>query len=443
MESESSSNSHSYFPESTRTRKVFNNLLLHVHPTQVRKVALKFTHTWGLGGMALILFLLQVVTGILLRFVYQASPAEAYDSILGIQNEVFFGQFVRNIHHFSGMFMVIIVFLHFLRTFYTEAYTPPRQMNWIIGIGMMLAVVLSNFSGYLLPWDQLSYWAVTIATSMLHYIPVLGDWLQTVILGGNEVGSATLINFYNYHTAFLPLVLVVLMGFHFWKVRKAGGVVVPGGASNPDKDYVPTIPYLAAREFVVTLVLLAVILLVSALWNAPLQERANPALSPNPAKAPWYFLGIQELLMHFHPFFAAFVFPAIILGALIWLPFSRFRMSTSGIWFASKRGRILCGKTSILAIVLVVVLIVSDEWLPDLLSGPGQWAWLSEGLLPSFIILSGMAAWIWWLAGKGRFSKNEIVQAVFTFIIVSYIVLTIVGIWFRGPGMALVWPWMR
>ena len=280
MTSEENLESNQYFPESTRTRKVFKNLILHIHPTRVRKATLKLSHTWGLGGMVVILFLVQAFTGIILRFAYEPSPDKAYNSILIIQNQVLFGQFVRNMHHFSGMLMVVVSFLHLLRVFFTEAYHAPRHWNWIIGIGLMLTVVLSNFSGYLLPWDQLSFWAVTVATSMLHYIPGVGEWLMRLVRGGNEVGSSTLLNFYNYHTSLLPLIMVILMAFHFWKVRKAGGVVVPGGSKNDDKEYVPTVPHLVAREFVVALVLLAVIMMVSAFRDAPLLEKANPAIEP-------------------------------------------------------------------------------------------------------------------------------------------------------------------
>ena len=175
MTSEENLESNQYFPESTRTRKVFKNLILHIHPTRVRKATLKLSHTWGLGGMVVILFLVQAFTGIILRFAYEPSPEKAYNSILIIQNQVLFGQFVRNMHHFSGMLMVVVSFLHLLRVFFTEAYHAPRHWNWIIGIGLIVTVVLSNFSGYLLPWDHLSFWAVTVATSMLHYIPGLGE----------------------------------------------------------------------------------------------------------------------------------------------------------------------------------------------------------------------------------------------------------------------------
>jgi len=432
-----------FFPEAVRTRKVFKDLILHIHPTQVRKTSIRFSHTWGLGGMALILFLLQLFTGLMLRFVYEASPEKAYESILSIQNQVFLGQFVRNIHHYSGMFMVVVTFLHMLRVFFTEAYRPPRHVNWIIGIAMMLLVVLSNFSGYLLPWDQLSFWAVTVATGMLHYIPWIGDGLMELIRGGPDIGPVTLVNFYNFHTAILPLAMIILMAYHFWKVRKVGGVVVPGGSANPDKEYVPTIPNLVAKELVVALVLLAFVFLLSALWDAPLQERANPSMSPNPAKAPWYFLGIQELLMHFHPFFAAFVFPAIFLSAIIWLPYSKFETNGGGIWFASERGKKLALRTGVITIFLMIILVLLEEWIPEFATESSSWSWFFEGFLPSLVIFLVLVGWIVSLKRNFKYTRNEIAQGVFILFTMSYVVLTIFGIWFRGQGMALVWPWLR
>ena len=431
-----------YFPESTRTRKVFKNLILHLHPVKVRRASLDFRHTWGLGGMAALLFVIQVLTGLILRFAYLPVVDQAYESILHLGRSVFFGQFIRNIHHWSGMLMVIITFLHILRVFYTEAFLPPRRGNWVIGVVLFVLVIFSNFSGYLLPWDQLSYWAVTVMTSMLEYIPGIGGWLAQLVRGGDIVGPVTLLNFYTFHTALLPLAIVILMAFHFWKVRKSGGVVIPGGKMNSDKEYVDTVPNLVLKELVVALVLTGLILLLSVFFNAPLLEKANPALSPNPAKAPWYFLGIQELLMHFHPFFAAILIPSLFIGLLIWLPYSKFENKDPGIWFVSENGRKLCLKVTVFAIIIVPVLVISNEFLPEVLGSASGWkAVVLEGLLPFLMLVFLLWGWIFLLYKKRGFSKNEIVQAVFTFLVVSYLILMIISIWFRGEGMALMWPW--
>lgn len=338
--------------------------------------------------------------------------------------------------------MVIITFLHILRVFYTEAFHPPRRGNWVIGVVLFVLVIFSNFSGYLLPWDQLSYWAVTVMTSMLEYIPGVGDWLAQLVRGGDIVGPVTLLNFYTFHTALLPLAIVILMAFHFWKVRKSGGVVIPGGKGNSDKEYVNTVPNLVLKELVIALVLTGLILLLSVFFNAPLLEKANPALSPNPAKAPWYFLGIQELLMHFHPFFAAILIPSLFIGLLIWLPYSKFDKKDPGIWFVSEKGRKLCIKVTVFTIIFVPALVISNEFLPEVLGSASGWkAVVLEGLLPFLVLVFLLWGWIFLLVKKHGFSKNEIVQAIFTFLVVSYLTLMIISIWFRGEGMALMWPW--
>ncbi len=212
--------------EQERKRVVFKNLILHIHPRTLPEQALKFTLTWGLGGMAVVLLMLQAVTGILLKSVYEPFPGQAYYSIVVLQNDIWFGQFIRNIHHWSANILVIVVFLHMLRVFFTGAFHSSRQFNWIIGLCLFFFVLISNFTGYLLPWDQLAFWAITICTSIVEYIPGLGLWLQEMIRGGSEIGPASLLIFYTFHITIIPFCLVIFMSFHFWRVRKAGGVVI-------------------------------------------------------------------------------------------------------------------------------------------------------------------------------------------------------------------------
>ncbi|MBW1840599.1 MAG: cytochrome b N-terminal domain-containing protein, partial [Deltaproteobacteria bacterium] len=152
-------------------RQFFNTLVLHFRPRTVDERTLRLTLSWGLGGMAAVLILLLIGTGVLLKFVYEPFPDRAYESILYLQQDVLFGGLIRNIHHWSGNGLLIVVFLHFLRVFFTGAFHPPRQFNWIIGLGLFATVLLSNFTGYLMPWDQLAFWAVTISTGALDYIP--------------------------------------------------------------------------------------------------------------------------------------------------------------------------------------------------------------------------------------------------------------------------------
>jgi quinol-cytochrome oxidoreductase complex cytochrome b subunit len=443
---------YSIFPGTLRSekdrgdyRRFFNSLILHFRPRTVPERTLRFTLTWGFGGMAVVLIFFLFGTGTLMKFIYQPFPDKAYESILHLQQNVLFGQFVRNIHHWSGNLLLIVVFLHFLRVFFTGAFHPPRQFNWVIGLCLFLTVLMSNFTGYLLPWDQLSFWAITICTGMLEYIPGVGLWLQELIRGGSEVGTATLSNFYAIHTAILPAVLITLMPFHFWRVRKAGGLVIP---RSPEEDpeirgeRIPGIPNLILKELVVALVLIAFILMISVFFNAPLESKANPGLSPNPTKAPWYFMGFQEILLHLHPFMALFLIPVLMIMGLLSIPYFQYPSNTGGVWFASLTGRRSARDAAVVVLVATPLGILLDEyvtdfaaWMPDL--SPA----ISNGLVPFIILLSVSCGTYLILKRRHAANKNESVQMIFVFFLIAFIILTMVGLWFRGSGMRLVCPW--
>lgn len=436
-------------PGTGRERRwaAFENLILHVHPRTVPEQTLIFTLTWGLGGMSLVLVLLQVLTGTLLLFVYEPSPEKAYKSILALQNDILFGQFIRNIHYWSANILVLLASLHMIRVFFTGAFHNIRQFNWIIGLFLLFCILFSNFTGYLLPWDQLAFWAVTICTSMVEYIPGIGGWLQRVIQGGSEINSATLTIFFTLHTTAIPVFLVLLLPFHFWRIRKAGGVVIPGVSPeelNNRPNMVPTIPNLVLREGVVALVLIAFILVCSIMFNAPLEDPANPGMSLNPAKAPWYFLGIQEMLLHFHPLFAVFVIPAIVICSLLLLPYMKYDSTISGVWFHSRKGRKMGTISAIVSLIIVPLGIIVDEIFMDYTAlMPGVAPVISNGFIPVAFLLATIVGFYLWIKKKHSASNNEAIQALFILMLVAFIILTITGIWFRGEGMALTWPWKR
>jgi quinol-cytochrome oxidoreductase complex cytochrome b subunit len=423
----------------------FANLLLHLHPKMVPEEALALERTFGLGGMALILFLVLIATGALLLFAYEPSTERAYASVASIQEEVPFGAFVRGIHHWAGNFLLAVGFLHLLRVYFTGAFLPPRRLNWGVGLGMLLIVMAANFTGYLLPWDQLAYWAVTIGTGMLQYVPLVGDALQRMARGGDEVGPKTLSLFFVLHIALLPILLFLLTGFHFWLVRKAGGVMLAGAASRsgaPRLTLVPVRPNLLVREGVAALVLLAALLATAAVASAPLEEQANPGMSPNPAKAPWYFMGIQELLIHLHPSFAVVVVPLLVVAFLSGIPFLRYGEAPSGSWFHSQRGRraALLAAAAALGIVPAAVLLDEHvlEWTHLL---PALPAAIAAGLVPLALWGVVASAIVLLLKRSLSLSRLETVQSLFTFVTVAFLVLTVVGVLFRGPGMRLGWPW--
>jgi len=420
--------------------KRFAGILLHLHPQLIREEALVFNRTFGLGGMAALLIVIQFITGVMLRFYYEPFPQKAYDSILLLQNNVLFGQLIRNIHHWCGVFLVIIAFLHLLRVFFTGGFQSSRKINWLIGLALFILIIFSNFTGYLLPWDQLAYWAVTVGTSLLDYIPLIGNSIREFVLSGDEVNANTLLIFFNFHTAVLPILILLLMVWHFWRVRKAGGIILP--KSTEQKAAIPTYPNLVYREFIVALVWIAIVLVFSVFLNAPLLSKANPDFSLNPTKAPWYFAGIQELLLHFHPFVAAFLIPITIIFLLAALPFINLKETPSGLWFYSDKAMQAAKFTAIASSVITLILILINEFLPDFETFlPWLNSFISNGIIPLVIIMC--IVWLYYKFILKKFSLTylEVVQTLFVFVTSAFIILTIVGIFFRGVDMELTFPW--
>lgn len=214
-----------------RSLIIFENLFLHVHPVKVREKTLKFTHTFWLGGVTLATTAILFATGILLMFYYHPSVPQAYRDMKELKYVVDNGVFLRNLHRWAAHLMVLAAFLHMLRVFYHRAYRPPRQFNWVIGVVLMLATLLLSYTGYLLPWDQLAFWGVSVGTNMAKEAPVVGDTLRFFLLGGNIVSENALLRFYVLHCVVLPVALILLVSVHVWRVRKDGGVQGP-----PDQD---------------------------------------------------------------------------------------------------------------------------------------------------------------------------------------------------------------
>lgn len=207
-----------------RSLTMTSNVFLHLHPVKVSRRSLKWSYSFGLGIISTILFGVLVFTGMLLMFYYVPSVERAYATMKQIQFSVPLGQFTRNMHRWSAHVMVLAVILHMARVFYTGAYKPPREFNWMIGVFLLIFTLGASFTGYLLPWDQLSYWAITVGTNIASYAPAAGPVMREILLGGIEVGQDTLIRFYTLHIAVLPLLMVILVSVHFWRVRKDGGL---------------------------------------------------------------------------------------------------------------------------------------------------------------------------------------------------------------------------
>ena len=217
------------YTDSPRNRSyvIMNSVLYHLHPVKVKRHAVKVSYTLCLGGLSFFLFILLTVTGIFLMFFYRPTAAQAWDDIYTLQTSVTFGLLVRNMHRWGAHLMVLSVFLHMARVFYHGAYKPPQEFNWVIGVILLTLTLLLSFTGYLLPWDQLSLWAVTIAEGISGNSPLIADQVKFILLGGIQVNPETLLRWYVLHVLFLPFILVIFLAVHFWRIRKDGGISGP------------------------------------------------------------------------------------------------------------------------------------------------------------------------------------------------------------------------
>ena len=429
----------------SRMRLVVDSLVLHLHPSKTPTRSLSWTYTWGLGGLSAMLVIILALTGIFLEMNYTPAPPQAYLDVLALRSNTWFGDLLRNLHHWSANLLIITSLLHLLRVFFTGGHRAGRELNWLLGLGMLLLVLGANFTGYLLPWDQLAFWAITVGTSILSYIPLVGEFFTRLLLGGPEVSAATLLNFYSLHISFIPILIVILMSYHFWRVRKDGGLTVPKSPEEkgePRVERVTTIPHLVRREVVWAVVWLALLFGWSMIVPAPLEGIANPLLSPNPAKAPWYFMGLQELLLHFHPLVGAILIPAISLGLLAALPFMDINLETIGVYFRSHRGRALALLAAGSSILVTPIWIIADEFFLDWTTWLQGWPTLvSDGLIPFAIVLLGLVGLDDGLQRLFSADKEERTLFMFIFLLMALFILTLTGIFFRGAGMVMVWPW--
>jgi quinol-cytochrome oxidoreductase complex cytochrome b subunit len=217
------------YSDSPRNRSyvVMNNVLYHLHPVKVKRHGVRLSYTLCLGGLSFFLFILLTITGIFLMFYYTPTAEVAYADMEALSTDVAFGSLVRNIHRWGAHLMVLSVFLHMSRVFYHGAYKPPREFNWVVGVILLFLTLFLSFSGYLLPWDQLALWAVTVGTNMAGFSPVIGDQVKFALLAGVEVSGSTLLRFYVLHVLAFPFILVIFLAVHFWRVRKDGGISGP------------------------------------------------------------------------------------------------------------------------------------------------------------------------------------------------------------------------
>ena len=402
---------------------IVSNFLLHWFPAKTYKPSMDWNYSFWLGTVSAALLLLLVLSGAPLLFLYVPSVERAYASIKDIEFAVTFGSWIRSVHRMAAHLMVAAVFLHLVRVFLTGAYKngigqgQRREWNWTIGVAMLLITLLLSFTGYLLPWDQLAYWAVTVGTNIASSIPLVGPKVRELLLGGRAIDQPTLIRFYVLHVIVLPGALGFLFLYHMWRVRKDGGLARADRAAlltNPtpttpvrSKTYtllgvargtaptvrtttveapdltVNSVPDLTRRMAIVVLGTIAVLSLIAVFVRSPLEEAANALVTPNPAKAPWYFLWLQEIVTDTTIRIGTFTINGAFIGGVL---------------------------------------------LPGLLVGlMTAWPWLDRS--------PAAAAGVW-------FPQTRRVQnAVFLLIAAAVIVLTLIGTFCRGPYWHFYWPW--
>jgi ubiquinol-cytochrome c reductase cytochrome b subunit len=291
---------------SPRYRAHTNSLLLHIRPRFYALASTRFTHTFRLGFFTTFFFFVEAITGLALMLYYVPTPEGAYESIWRLMTRVPFGELLRDIHRLAAEGMVVFAFLHMLRTFLTASHRGKRAFTWMTGVFLGLLTLALTFSGYLLPWDQLAYWAVTIGTSMVAAVPLIGDRLSVLLRGGTAIGADGLLRFYQLHVILLPALAVIVLGAHYYGIARRHGLSLPADVEEGNLsaaaraeatrriDYLPDL--LIHEVFLVCLGLLALIAASLFLYDAPLETHANPQRTPLETEAPWFFLWVQGLL---------------------------------------------------------------------------------------------------------------------------------------------------
>ncbi|MBI4424159.1 MAG: cytochrome b N-terminal domain-containing protein, partial [Elusimicrobia bacterium] len=290
------------------------------------------TYTWGLGGISFALFLILTVTGVLLMFYYRPTVDLAYRDMKDLEFAITLGKLMRNMHRWGAQAMVVMVIAHMVSVFLRAGYKKPREFNWGVGVLLLSLTLFLSFTGYLLPWDQLAIWAVTVGTNMAGATPGLGNEgpfssllgmrinndVRFVLLGGTTVGENTLLRFYVMHCVAVPLIVGALLILHFWRIRKDSFSAAP---RDPAEQKIEVWPNLIVREYIAAVGCTLFITVWSILMDAPLETIANPNVTPNPSKAPWYFVGLQEMLVYFDPWIAGVVLPNLIIVGLMAIPY--------------------------------------------------------------------------------------------------------------------------
>lgn len=307
------------------------SFIFHIRPKFYKKASTIFTHTWRLGFFTAFFFAIEVITGIILMIYYTPSPAEAYNSILNLTSNVPYGKLLRDLHRLGAEGMVIFTVLHMLRTYLTGSYKKERSFTWLTGVVLLGIVLALSFSGYLLPWDQLAYWAVTIGTSMAEAAPIFGEQVNLLLRGAPDIGAGGLLRFYLAHIALFPFLAVLVISIHYYKVSREHSISLPAKYEEDDLpeevkreanrriDYLPEL--FSHELFLTSLGIFILVLSTAFFYSAPLEHIANPQQTPLDTKAPWYFWWLQGMLKLGDKSLMGIILPTILVGLLVAVPY--------------------------------------------------------------------------------------------------------------------------
>jgi quinol-cytochrome oxidoreductase complex cytochrome b subunit len=326
----------------------------HLHPPTIPRRETRFRYTFGLGGAAIFLCAVLVVTGVLEMFYYVPSQERANASVQMLTFLVPYGWLVRGLHYWAAQGLVIIVVLHLLRVVLTGAYKPPRRFNWLLGVSLLVFVVLLDFTGYVLRWDIDIEWALLVGTNLLKSIPVIGNAVYGLVVGGSEVSGDTIVRFYAWHVFGLALIAAATIGWHIFRVRRDGGISTPDPRT-PDRI---TRDDLVKREVVAMLVLAAVLLLLALIFPPELGPAGDFSQLPGEASAPWFFIWVQQLLRWGDPLPMGLLIPIGLVTILFLIPYVIDRRSGGvGRWFNREGRRAQWVVVLLLAAVAVLTML--------------------------------------------------------------------------------------
>jgi len=419
-------------PSATPHVRMRRNFVFHIHPVQVRLRTLRLATTLGLGVITLTLSLILIVSGMLLMIYYTPSTQEAYNSMQDIQYAVAFGAFTRALHRWAAHGMVICLFLHFFRVAATAGYFR-RELSWQLGLGLGIFTLGLAFTGYLLPWDQRSFWAVSVTASMLDHIPLIGTAIKALVIGGDTVTQSTLLRFYLLHVALLPALLLLFLALHFWRIRKDGGLAL--SVQERTGPTVPCWPHLILREVILILLVLIVFSGISLCLEAPLGSPVNPHTPSNPEKAPWYFLWIQEMVSY-SAIVGGVVFPFLLLLGLGVLPFLDREEEAIGRWWGTNSSR---GALAVTVVFSVIFFVLFEVLYISLSNNANTNSWWTDLLNPATGMI-GLALVTFIVVGIVVGSTRAAMFCGLVVMLVAVVGCTAVGLC-RGPDWIFYWPW--